>query len=187
MNRFTLVSLFSSLILITLGSCQSYNESYDRQTESRNNDIKRFAVEEEIPLGYYKVNKVSDGDTFWCIDNKGLKVKVRLIGIDAPESRNVFNVKKQPFGKAASTYAEDLLLHKLVRLEFDVDSLDRFGRTLAYAYLADQTFINEKIVLDGFATALTYPPNVKHEHRFVKAQRTARQKKRGIWGPTILE
>lgn len=183
---FSLILILSFFILVSSG-CQSYNESYDRQAESYNNHIKQFVLDEEIPVGYYKVNKVSDGDTFWCLDNKGLKVKVRLIGIDAPESRNAFNVKKQPFGKAASAYATELLLDQLVRLEFDVDSLDRFGRTLAYAYLADQTFINEKIVLDGFASALTYPPNVKHEHRFVKAQRTARQKKRGIWGPTILE
>ncbi|WP_037500412.1 thermonuclease family protein [Sphingobacterium deserti] len=132
----------------------------------------------------YKIVKVSDGDTFWCEDTAGERIKVRLIGIDAPEPRNYFKKKKQPFGKEASAYATKLLLNKSVKLEMDLNPLDQYGRTLAYAYLSDGTFINEKIVKDGYAVLMTIQPNVKHVERLVAAQRYAKERQLGLWNKT---
>lgn len=128
------------------------------------------------------VTKVIDGDTIRISTGE----TIRLIGIDAPESRNAFKKVKEPFGKKSKQYLTDLLLNKQIRLDYDVARRDRYGRTLAYVYLMDSTFVNEKLVREGYATVMTVPPNVKFAERFVKAQREARSSNRGLWGQIIL-
>jgi len=122
-----------------------------------------------------------DGDTFWADDGLGKVVKVRLIGIDAPEVKNVFKKKKSPFGKESLKYLAGMIGGKKVRLTYDVGRFDRYGRTLAYAWLKDGTFINAKMVSDGFATVMTVPPNVKYAAYFQKLQSRARRLNLGIW------
>lgn len=169
------VILASSISLIS--SCQTYPSNSQEYNQNHSLD----EMDTIIPIGFYQVTKVSDGDTFWCVNQKNEKVKIRFIGIDSPESRNAFKRKKQPFGKEASEFTSNLILDKFVRLTFDIDSLDRFGRTLAYVYLQDGTFVNEEIIRNGFATLMTITPNVKFENKFIKAQRHARDRKLGIW------
>lgn len=167
-------ALFTYFVFIGCQSSQEHRQfaAFTEETSKRNKNTSS---------GMYEVTKVSDGDTFWCTDIQGNRIKIRLIGIDAPEPRNYFKKKEQPFGKEASKYAKNLLLHKKVRLEFDVDSLDQFGRTLAYAYLLDNTFVNEKIIKDGYAVLMTIAPNIKYEHRFIQAQKYARNNELGLW------
>lgn len=131
--------------------------------------------------GEYVVVGVADGDT---IDVRpaggGRRVRVRLIGVDAPESKD----PRRPvecFAEEASRFTARLL-GKLVRLEFDVEHLDRYGRTLAYVYLSDGTFFNLVLVEEGFAQPYTVPPNVRYADRFVEAGRRAREAGRGLWG-----
>lgn len=130
----------------------------------------------------FKVKKVVDGDTFWVDDGTERGIKIRLIGVDAPEPRNVFKKKKEPFGKEASLYLKQMIEGKQVRLGYDVGRLDRYNRTLAYAWLEDGTFINARLIEDGYAVVMTVPPNVKYANYFVKLQQKARKKKRGLWG-----
>lgn len=129
---------------------------------------------------YVKVYKVIDGDTFWGKNRYGKNVKIRLIGIDAPEERSAFKKKKHPFGKVSKNHLDSLILNKEIRLEFDVDSLDRFGRTLAYAFL-DHVFINEELIKNGYAVLMTIPPNVRFESQFVRDQNYAKSNHLGIW------
>ena len=70
---------------------------------------------------------------------------------------------------------------KTVRLEFDVQEFDKYGRTLAYVYLEDGTFVNAWLVKNGYAMVMTVPPNVKYQDLFLKLQREAREQKRGMW------
>lgn len=126
------------------------------------------------------VYKVVDGDTFWVKNRHGNKVKIRLIGIDAPEDRNAFHKKKHPFGILSKRYLDSLILNKNIRLEYDVDSLDRYGRTLAYAYLND-LFINENMIKNGYALLMTVPPNVRFAPQFVEGQNYARSNRLGLW------
>lgn len=126
------------------------------------------------------VYKVVDGDTFWVKNGRGKTVKIRLIGIDAPEDRNTFHKKKHPFGKTSKRYLDSLILHKQIRLEYDVDSLDRYGRTLAYAYL-DDIFINEAMIKNGFALLMTVPPNVRYQSQLFVSQKHAKENRLGIW------
>ena len=130
---------------------------------------------------YYRVVKVVDGDTFWIDDGSERGQKVRLIGVDAPETRRSARKEIGHYGEEAKVYATELLLDKDVRLEYDVSHKDRYGRTLAYVYLRDGTFVNALLIKEGYATVLTVPPNVAHADDFVKYQRRAREKGKGLW------
>jgi len=130
---------------------------------------------------FYTVDRVVDGDTFWLNDGYKEGFKVRLIGIDAPESRNTGHKTIQPYGAEAKQYLKQRLSGQKVRLEYDVTRKDRYGRTLAYAYLSDGTFLNAEMMKEGYATTLTIPPNVKHADLFVKLQQQARKQRRGLW------
>lgn len=130
---------------------------------------------------YYPVSRVVDGDTFVILVDKD-KVKIRFIGIDAPESRKA-GIRKQvqAFGAESKIFLTKYLSQKKVRLEFDVQKLDRYGRTLAYVYLKDGTFVNNDLVQRGYAKVSTFPPNVKHVAVFRKSEERARKKKSGLW------
>jgi micrococcal nuclease len=69
----------------------------------------------------------------------------------------------------------------MVRLEFDVQERDRYGRLLAYVYLEDGTFVNAEILRQGYGVLLTVPPNVKFAEEFLEIQRQAREAGRGLW------
>jgi len=69
-----------------------------------------------------------------------------------------------------------------VRLVFDVERRDRFGRLLAYVYRArDGVFVNAALVRGGFARTLTIPPNVRFAGRFAALAAEARRAGRGLW------
>jgi micrococcal nuclease len=124
------------------------------------------------------VTRVVDGDTAEMLLG-GREVDVRFIGIDAPESV----APDQPvecFGRRASAYTGSRLEGRTVRLEFDVERLDRFGRTLAYVWIGPELF-NETLVAEGYAVVTTFPPNVRYVDRFVVAQRAAREAGLGLW------
>lgn len=131
---------------------------------------------------YYVVSKVVDGDTFRVNDGTEKGMRVRLIGVDAPESRNTGRKKIGYFGKQSKAYLQKLLTGKKVRLEFDVGKTDRYGRTLAYVYLQDGTFVNASLIKQGYAMVMTVPPNVKFADLFTKLQQEARRSNKGLWG-----
>ncbi|HET9722925.1 MAG TPA: thermonuclease family protein [Actinomycetota bacterium] len=125
------------------------------------------------------VTRVVDGDTAEMLLD-GREVDVRFIGIDTPESV----APDQPiecFGRRASAYTRSRLEGRTVRLEFDVERQDRFGRTLAYVWVGGELF-NETLVAGGYAVVTTFPPNVRYVDRFIAAQRSARGSGLGIWG-----
>lgn len=130
---------------------------------------------------FYKVKSVVDGDTFWLYDGSPKGLKVRLIGINAPESRNTGRTQVEYFGREAKGYLTKMIAGKSVRLVYDVGRLDRYGRTLAYAYLQDGTFINAEMIRQGYAQVMTIPPNVRYADLFVRLQAEARNNRRGLW------
>lgn len=130
---------------------------------------------------FLPVTKIVDGDTFWADDGSEKGVKIRLIGVDAPESRRTGKKEIGYFGKEAKEFLTKRLSGELVKLICDVDSLDRYGRTLAYVYLKDGTFLNAELVKQGYAMVMTVPPNVRFAEEFVKLQQEAREHYRGLW------
>ena len=131
---------------------------------------------------WYKVSKITDGDTFYVMTKNSEKFKIRLIGIDAPESYNVGKkFRKEYFGKEAKVFATNLLKNKKVKLTFDVQKTDRYGRVLAYVYLENNIFLNQYLVEKGYAVVSTFPPNVKFVEKFTQAERNARKLNLGMW------
>ncbi|MDR2795066.1 MAG: thermonuclease family protein [Holosporaceae bacterium] len=133
----------------------------------------------------YKVLRVVDGDTI-VIDFNGKEAKVRLIGVDTPESVHPDPEKNTPFGKIATKYTEDNLVGKNVMLEQDITERDRYGRLLAYVWIGGKMY-NEQLVEAGYAKAYTYPPDVKYADRFTAAQKRAMDAKSGLWTLSQIE
>ena len=131
--------------------------------------------------GNATVVSVTDGDTI-SVMVRGTKEKVRLIGIDTPETKKP-DTPVQCFGPEATAFTTSLLPPGTeVRLERDVEPRDKYGRLLAYVYLAsDRSFVNLAIVRQGYARPLTIPPNVAHSSEFVDAARAAEADDIGLW------
>lgn len=142
--RYKLVILFLSIVLLLPLACQQ-------------------------PSGVAVVTKVIDGDT---IVIKG-GCHVRYIGIDAPESGELYYMES----KQAN---EDLVAGKKVRLESDISDKDSYGRLLRYVYV-DDNFINAEMVRHGCAWSVAYPPDVKYQVYLEAMEKEARQLKRGVW------
>lgn len=136
---------------------------------------------------YMNVTKVVDGDTFWADDGSENGVKIRLIGVDAPETRNTGRKIIGYYGQQSKEYLTKLLTGKKVRLEYDIDKEDQYNRTLAYVFLTDGTFVNAELVKQGYAMVMTIPPNVRYADRFVKLERKARKNNRGLWNEKHIE
>lgn len=128
----------------------------------------------------YHITKIVDGDTFYARNRGGVKLKYRLIGINTPEFSH-FGRPEQPFAQEATDFLTDLLASNTVRLEYDIDPQDKYGRELVYAYLPDGTFVNAALVKEGWAQIRTIQPNTKHADYFYKLQQQARTNKLGIW------
>ncbi len=135
----------------------------------------------EAPTGYSHVKRVVDGDTFIMDDGTSKGVKVRLIGVDAPESRKSEHKEVGYYGKEAKQYLMRMLKGQNVRLVYDAGRYDQYKRTLAYVYLEDGTFVNAELIKNGYAMVLTIPPNVAHAEEFVKLEREARENHKGLW------
>lgn len=138
---------------------------------------------------FFYVQRVVDGDTLKLSGGQ----RVRLIGVDTPEvhysDKLVRDARKsrkdikaiQSLGRKASEFTNNLCMGKKVRLEFDVEKRDRYKRLLAYVYLEDGTFVNARILEEGFGQVMTIPPNVKYSEYFLKLQREARARNKGLW------
>lgn len=125
------------------------------------------------------VTRVVDGDTAE-VQIGEREEDVRYIGIDTPET-----VKPESpvecFGQQASEFNHRLVEFKRVRLVFDQERRDPYGRLLAYVYLGDR-FVNAELVRKGFAETLTIPPNDRFAERLKRLEIAAARAGRGLWG-----
>ncbi|MBN2831243.1 MAG: thermonuclease family protein [Candidatus Omnitrophica bacterium] len=161
-------------------------------------DPKYHSKEEvsfKIPLGRsfnytdILVKRAVDGDTLVLESGE----RVRLIGIDTPEIHDSDKLSRdskrsqqsaseiKAMGKKSYEFAKKLVEGKRVSLEFDVERYDKYKRLLAYVYLKDGTFVNAEIIKQGYASLMTFPPNVKYADLFLKLYREAQENKRGLW------
>jgi micrococcal nuclease len=128
--------------------------------------------------GMVDVKWVDDGDTILLKDGR----RVRYIGINAPEVAHIEKGQAaEPFGEAAAKQNRSLVHGQRVRLDFDREKKDRYGRVLAYVYLEDGTFVNLEMIESGYAFVLFLKPNTRFDRMFLKAQRRAMKAKAGIW------
>lgn len=125
------------------------------------------------------VTRIVDGDTLYVAH---LQERVRLIGVDAPETRHPQR-GVECFGREAATHLAELVPPGTeIVVTFDVEREDRYARPLGYVWRgSDGRFVNLAMVEDGYAQVLTVPPNVRYTDRFLAAQRQAREAGRGLW------
>jgi micrococcal nuclease len=107
-------------------------------------------------------------------------VTVRLIGIDAPEV-GWYGGSAECFGNRAGRFAVRLLEDRLVRLAYDRERVDPYGRTLAYAYLGDGRMVNALLIRRGLAGVSVFEPNDRYEARLRRAEDAARRDGAGLW------
>lgn len=177
-------------------------QAYIEETKSISKDLLSEMLKglRRFLFGHDEENNEENGDLhsatlIKCIDGDTLKVKmdgseitVRLIGIDTPESINPDESKNNEYGRMASDYTKTLLDNtETVYLEYDVESTDKYGRTLAYVWLADNTedienyMLNAILVKNGYADNMVIIPNVKYADTFEKLKKSAVANKAGLW------
>lgn len=130
-----------------------------------------------------------DGDTA-VVKVNGQEKRVRFLGVDTPETVHP-NKPVQFFGKEASRFTKDSLNGKRVWLEYDSSPQDRYGRHLAYIWLANPKTVDEasireymfnaKLLLGGYAKVMIIKPNRRYEKEFKKFQDEAKSKRLGVW------
>ena len=122
-----------------------------------------------------RVARVIDGDTLLLSNGE----RVRLIGVDTPELHHPLK-PVQYFAREASEFTREMTEGKQVRLEYDWQNRDRYGRLLAYVYLQDGTFLNAEIIRQGYGFAYTKYP-FRYREEFRQYEREARENGRGLW------
>lgn len=152
--------------------------------EGQSNGVFDLGLPMESPntIGtYYKVTKVTDGDTIHVQIGENNEA-VRLLGINTPETVDPRR-PVQCFGKEASKRMQEIVGGKIVRLEYDnTQSLrDAYDRLLAYVYLEDGQMVNKKMIAEGYAYEYTYLHPYKYQTEFREVQKLAEISGRGLW------
>jgi len=123
----------------------------------------------------YVVTKIIDGDTVQLESGE----IVRYLGIDTPEIATK-DSGPEFYSREAARYNKKLVFMKKVKLEFDVEKKDQYGRLLAYVFVKD-VFVNGELVKHGYAKAMVKPPNLKYRDALLNYQKKAMDEERGLW------
>jgi len=158
----------------------------------------------------FTVRRVIDGDNLELENGQA----VRLIGFDCPDILYDCDspecVERYADGWEATKFTRELVEGKEVRLEFDVQKKDKYGRLLAYVFIEEPMptyepyytdpegykanvrndiylphFLNAVIIKYGYASPMTIPPNVKYAELFKELYQEARERKKGLWKDAI--
>jgi micrococcal nuclease len=175
-NIFMIILLFL-LILQVVSSCAIFREN----------------SADDLNLIRVRITRVIDGDTAYARFPGGRERKVRFIGVDAPEINHP--VKGiEPFGPVAEAYTRSKLEGELLWLEIDTRERDQYGRILAYLWLSipeeiseseiREKMFNARLLIEGYAFQVIFPPNVKYVDYFTLFSAEARDNNRGLWGLT---
>lgn len=184
------VVLITTLILITnkeenKGKKSDNTKEVEKQYKEENQKEKEQnnAVSEEVKsnskIKDLSVKRVVDGDTV-VLEKNGYEYKVRLIGVDTPESVHLDKNKNTKEGKIASDFTKERLTGKKVDIEFDVKPQDKYGRYLVYLYV-DGISYNEVLLEEGMARVMMISPNVKNKELYAQIEKRAKDKKIGVW------
>lgn len=138
-----------------------------------------------------EVIRVVDGDTL-IVDLNGIDQKVRLIGVDTPESVGKYLKHPEVYGKEASTFTEEMLEGEKVFLEKDVRDTDQYGRLLRYVWLdipnpeneaeIESEMFNAMLLMKGYANVMTIAPDDKYSELFEALEQSASEQDEGLWG-----
>ncbi len=141
-------------------------------------------VPQFVPYGYQttaKVARVIDGDTFVTVDS----THIRLLGVDTPELSSTDSINHK-YAYSAKHLLDSLINKRTIKLTFESNTRDFFGRTLAYVWLTDKQgndslFIQAEILKRGYARIRYYPKGKRYYEIFYNLRRTAMKNNLGIW------
>jgi micrococcal nuclease len=123
------------------------------------------------------VLRVVDGDTA-VLRIRGRRVRARLIGVDAPETRP----RHDCFGGEATGALRRLLPPgATVYAAGDVEPYDRYGRRLLYLWTVRGEFAATVLLRGGYARAMAVPPDIRHAAVLRDAETVARRAGTGLW------
>ena len=129
------------------------------------------------------VVRIVDGDTIIArTSSGGPKLRVRVVGIDTPES-----VKPGEgvacYGHQASTFTRQLLpAGTTIRAAYELDQHDHYGRELWDIWLPDGRSLEAVLAASGVARIDPFPPNTEHADVLARASTDAQAARRGLWG-----
>lgn len=156
-------------------------------------NISNDTNSQESNLDAVKFIRTVDGDTIIVEDKTGEHKRVRMIGIDTPESVAKEEERNNKYGVMASDYTKELLSNAgTLYLEYDVDSDDQYDRILAYVWLEDvkdtfdekaieEAMVNAIIVKNGYGIAKRYEPTVAHDNTLQRLTTEADESNIGLW------
>jgi len=179
--KISVINFFFTLLLFIISPLSHADFFYwkDEQGKKHFSDRKhqnavKLSIKTSSP--YYQIKKISDGDTI-VLENG---IKIRLLGINTPEIS-----KRDKIAEAGGEEAKQWLIEKLaskkIKLQYDIEQKDKYGRTLAYVFTENKVNINLQLVANGLAAINIYPPNLKYVDKLILAQQQAESKKLGIW------
>lgn len=166
------VSVFSLLIVMGFALFQVW-----QQLGNQDQVLGDSVVKQDNQTGFEKVRvtRVVDGDTIELEDGR----KLRYIGIDTPETKHP-QKGVECYGQEAYQKNKELVEGKIVSLEKDVNETDRYGRLLRYVWL-EEKMVNLTLVEQGYAHAVSYPPDIKYQEKFRQSETQARAYQKGLW------
>jgi endonuclease YncB( thermonuclease family) len=174
-------ALLRFVLLAVVVACKGPADATPLPTPQANDGARPIG-----PLEEAVVRRVVDGDTV-VVQVEDRQVRLRYIGIDAPEMGDPV---PEPWAQEATDANRMLVANQRVWLERDISDTDRFARLLRYVWLRAEhadgteqwTMVNLELVRLGFARAVSYPPDVQHQHLLRDAEREARGAGAGLWG-----
>jgi micrococcal nuclease len=168
----------------------------DLNSNTDNNDIATIDTEleeQDTKLDAVKFVRTVDGDTIIVEDSSGEHKRVRMIGIDTPESVAKEEERNNEYGVMSSDFTKKLLTDaQTLYLEYDIDDDDQYDRILAYLWLEDvsdtfdeenieNSMVNAIIIKNGYGIAKRYEPTVAHDEVLQKLMNTAKENNTGLW------
>ena len=179
-------------IIVAIILCVASSEFINNQNVTEI-DADNTVDNQESKLDAVKFIRTVDGDTIIVEDSNGEHKRVRMIGIDTPESVAQEEERNNEYGVMASDYTKELLTNAgTLYLEYDVDADDQYDRILAYVWLedVDDTFnveniknsmVNAIIVENGYGIAKKYEPTVAHDDILAELMAEAEENSIGLW------
>ena len=189
-----LTFLLCVALIVGIGfACRNLHEAKPVESTTVTATVSQQTSQNSTQTEKATVVRVVDGDTLVTSNASGQEQKVRLIGVNTPESVSSDETKNCAEGKEASAYTKSVLTPgKTVYLEYDAGRTDKYGRTLAYVWLdnsANTTSLNElsshmfnaMLLAKGFANTMEIEPNVKYALSFELIKQQAQNHQAGFW------
>lgn len=146
------------------------------------NDLRPGGALDLAQVQAVALERVVDGDTL-IVQIDGESVRLRLIGVDAPESFSHHDENRRTVaGENVSRILTALLESETtVLLDFDVEKYDQYDRMLAYVYTDEGIMLNEVLARFGLVEVKRYHPNVRFHDYLKELEADAKADNIGIW------